>query len=138
MIPSDCSEELTLPPLFCAGSSSELMRPGKDCILLLHPEQSRCPAQLQPASSLPEVPSTAGSVLYPPEVYVPTGPLPASAGGSKGLVQQSVFAEGPEEPLQPSVSARYFGGPVQLPVSAEGPEEPLQPSVIDEGIAPAP
>ncbi|XP_039902262.1 proline-rich protein 36-like [Simochromis diagramma] len=53
-----------------------------------------------PAASLPEVPAPAGSVLCVPGAPVPTG-------------SETVFAGGPEEPVQPHAS------------SAGGPEEPV-------------
>lgn len=46
------AQELTLLPPSSAGSSSELIRPAKDCILLLLPEQSHCPVKQMAADGL--------------------------------------------------------------------------------------
>lgn len=55
----------------------EAKKPSEDCTLLSLPEQSKSPAQLQPALCLPEVSEPAGSVLILPEV-----PAPASLHSS--------------------------------------------------------
>ncbi|CAI5637624.1 unnamed protein product [Oreochromis niloticus] len=91
--------------------------------------------------SLPEARVPAGSVLSLPEARVPAGPDPflpeARAPTGSALCvpgapvptgSETVFAGGPEEPVQPSASSA--GGPEepdQLPASsAGGPEEPVQ------------
>ncbi|XP_076741500.1 uncharacterized protein LOC143419096 [Maylandia zebra] len=133
----------------------EIKKPVEDCIRLSLPELSRCSVQLQSALCLPEARAPAGSVLCLPEARAPAGsvlclpearapagselclPEARAPAGSELCVPgapvptgpETVFAGGPEEPVQPPASPA--GGPeepAQLPVSPAGwPEEPLQP-----------
>lgn len=84
----------------------KIKQPPENCTVSALPEQSHCPVQLQPASFLPEV-------------SVPAGPEPVSAGG---------FGGG-----RSAACLRWRVRGAASAISAEGPEEPLQPSVIDEG-----
>ncbi|XP_076736204.1 uncharacterized protein LOC143414966 [Maylandia zebra] len=78
---------------------------------------------------LPEARAPAGSELCLPEARAPTGSDLCVPGAPVPTGPETVFAGGPEEPVQPPASPA--GGPeepVQPPVSPAGwPEEPLQP-----------
>ncbi|KAL3991745.1 growth arrest-specific 1 [Sarotherodon galilaeus] len=108
------------------------------------------PEARAPAGSdlfLPEARAPAGSALCYPEAHVPAGSALRVFGAPVPTGFWTVFAGGPEEPIQPPASsaggpeepvqppASSAGGPEEPPPasSAGGPEEPVQPQDSSAG-----
>ncbi|XP_076744938.1 uncharacterized protein LOC143420715 [Maylandia zebra] len=126
----------------------EIKKPAEDCIRLSLPELGQCSVQLQSALCLPEARAPAGSDPYLPEARAPAGselclPEARAPTGSDLCVPgapvptgpETVFAGGPEEPVQPPASPA--GGPEEphchLPRLAR---PPLRPRLVRPPLRP--